>query len=75
MEMLLMSLAYFHPSNSIHMAAPHSAAAWFHTWLQTLILVYTAVYTAVKELRVYLLQVYKKKTKAPKNWKYSILKF
>lgn len=63
MEMLLMSLAYFHPSNSIHMATPHSAAAWFHTWLQTLILVYTAVYTAAKELRVELLQVYNKKKK------------
>lgn len=31
MEMLLTSLALFHPSNSIHMAAPPSAAVWFHT--------------------------------------------
>lgn len=41
METLLTSLALFHPSNSIHMATPPSAAARFHTQKQTLKLVYT----------------------------------
>lgn len=31
MEMLLTFLALFHPSNSIHMATPPSAAVRFHT--------------------------------------------
>ena len=39
--MLLTSLALFHPSNSIHMATAPSVAAWFHTQMETLKLVYT----------------------------------
>lgn len=39
--MLLTSLVLFHPSKSIHMATPPSAAVWFHNQTHTLKLAYT----------------------------------